>query len=251
LAYYPGSNVYHLAYTNPSAGRIATFSTPSFATTYVATHSANTIAAQQIDAYFGQSGLLTKVDWLNLDPYSAINPAIDWISDPFVNIAWTADDVLFTDKQDIIVAQHDLNGVDLFPGDWSRANIITPNQQHVVSISGLEFGRENLNDVFGYCWVDNDRFIRYKYNGASVQALRYAGNPTSFEILPAPSSDEIYLRSIDETTLQSVVVFDLQGRRIASFGSEESQLTIQTQSWPTGVYLIVVNDGKPERFLKY
>lgn len=249
---FPSTNLSQALYSVLSAGRIAA---PAFASddyTYVATHSANTLASQQVDVYFGQSTVFTTVDWFNPDPYSAINPAIDWVADPYVNITWTAEDKVYTDAQDIIVAQYDHVGAPYFPGDWSRANIITPLQQHIVSISGLEGGIvAPASDVFGYCWIDNNRFVRYKYNAATVQALKQDGHENTASISPNPAQHKLLIQGAHNEALESIVVYDLYGRRVSEMNSHENELELNIAHWPSGVYLIVINNGKPQRFIKY
>lgn len=250
--YFPIKNETHAFYVNPSAGRIAA---PAFASedyTHVATHSANTLASQQVDVYFGQSTVFTAVDWFNPDPYSAINPAIDWVADPYVNIAWTAEDKVYTDAQDIIVAQHDHVGAPYFPGDWSRANIITPLQQHIVSISGLEGGIvAPAYDVFGYCWIDNNRFVRYKYNAATVQALKRDGHENTASISPNPAQYKLLIQGAQNEALESIMIYDLFGRRVSEKNSKENALELNIAHWPAGVYFVVINNGQPQRFIKH
>jgi hypothetical protein len=244
-------NTWHHQCTGECPPRIAAPTAGVFATNYVTAKGFNNSAAQQVWTYFGQSGATNLVDWLNTNGQSTYNPAIDWISDPYVNIAYTVDDASFTDKKDIIVAQRDHMGVAYFPGDWSRANMDVGFNQSIVSISGIDVQVE-YNALFGYAWVnEGDNTIRYKSNEPTEQNLK--GKSTkiaAFKVFPNPTTDFINILAPEAEKIQHVEIIDAQGKAVLTekHTSVESYM-LSVQSWPKGVYWMRINQQHIHSFI--
>jgi len=248
---YPDFLTKHHQCSSECPPRIAAPTAGVFTTNYVSAKGFNNSAAQQIWTYFGQSGATNMVDWLNTNGQSTYNPAIDWISDPYVNIAYTVDDASLTDKKDIIVAQRDHMGVAYFPGDWSRANMDVGFNQSIVSISGIDVQVE-YNALFGYAWVnEGDNTIRYKSNEPTEQNLKGKSTKNAaFTVFPNPTTDFITILAPEAEKIQLVEIIDAQGKSVLTekHTSVESYM-LSVQSWPKGVYWMRINQQHIHSFI--
>ena len=64
---------------------------------------------------------------------------------------------------------------------------------------------------------------------------------TSLLVYPNPTVAQFYIRS--EQTLETIQVFDAQGKQIVHLKPTTNQVEISTQDWATGVYTVLAFDG--------
>jgi hypothetical protein len=185
-----------------SQPRIACTKAVSTEFDYVMVHGNNNTVVQthHISAVFGNGGLNTQVwiDWPLTINGSGYDPALEWIDDPFLNIAWSGNENGFTDDLDICVDQREPWSPDYYPNQWSRANFLTKKDQTEVSITGLRESEFNPH-LFSYFWYTpqtND--LHFKTIEASATVLKNTFSNSNL------SSNQLYYPNpcLDQLTIQ-------------------------------------------------
>lgn len=68
-------------------------------------------------------------------------------------------------------------------------------------------------------------------------------NNVSFTFFPNPANQKITINTSQTTVGTRIVIYDLQGRKIAKVKNVNNNSTIDVSSWSTGIYLIKMNNN--------
>lgn len=244
-----------------SQPRIACTKAVSTEFDYVMVHGNNNTVVQthHISAVFGNGGLNTQIwiDWPLAVSGAGFDPALDWIDDPYLNIAWSATQAGVTDKLDICVDQRDPWSMDYYPGQWSRANSITKFDQTEVSIAGLRESALNPH-LYHYFWYNpQDKELRFKVSDASATSLKRSTGQVSEAktgvLYPNPSFGILNIK-VPETAIGGEYrILNLSGQELAKGTLGADYLVIHIESLPTGLYFFQMTYGDwttQETFIK-
>ncbi len=107
-------------------------------------------------------------------------------------------------------------------------------------IDSLQHNRNPFIDSINYvCYVDFSQ-MTYKALGCSSSASLDEELMTNFAIYPVPSREVVYIQ-VNGTMINEYTIYDMQGRVVTSSSNFESKvLTIPTNSYKSGSYMITV-----------